>query len=225
MRKLSIALCAILGTLTINLNSLALTGEDTLSPDARAPLNIFAIYHDDVPDAKRNAIYSDYIEPFTHELESITGRKVHVIIDQDKPPYSSFDYRKDDPDATISEWLVLSNRYKLERDKNKEHPYSYTDRVILITHNLLDGSSLSGGLSGIAFSGTPAAIASLNSKQTIGHELGHTFNATHADAEIQYNGWWCETFMYTPPFPLRADCKVFSQRNRQRIKDYVNYLP
>ena len=224
MRKLSTALYALICTLTINLNSLAMTETDTPNQEDGATLTIFAIYHDDVPAAKKSTIHSDYIEPFTKEFESITGRKIRVIVDQDKPPYSNFDYRKSNTSETILEWLTLSNRYKQERDENNESLYSYNDRVILITNNLLAGSSLLGGTAGIAFAGTPAAIASLGSKRTLGHELGHTFNAIHADGEIKYNGWWCETFMYTPRLPLRADCNVFSQSNRQRIKTYVDSL-
>ena len=91
----------------------------------------------------------------------------------------------------------------------------------MITNDFINGGPVFGGVGGIANEPGPAAIASLDFKQTIGHELGHTFNAVHKEGEVLYNGWWCETFMFEP-LPLRSNCFVFSEGNRKRIKDYVD---
>ena len=61
MRKLSTALYALICTLTINLNSLAMTETDTPNQEDGATLTIFAIYHDDVPAAKKR-FFTDYRE-------------------------------------------------------------------------------------------------------------------------------------------------------------------
>lgn len=110
---------------------------------------------------------------------------------------------------------------KKERHDRNEFRSSRNDRVLLITNDFISGSPIFGGTGGYATSLGFAAIASLDYKQIIGHELGHTFNAVHEEGEVLYNGWWCETFMFDP-LPLRSNCFVFSEENRKRIKAYVD---
>jgi hypothetical protein len=213
---------ALVSTLTININAYALNDSDLLKDDPLNPLRIFAIYHDDVPESKRSLVAAEYIRPFTTEFESITGRKIHVIFDKNRPPYSNFNYKNEDHKKSIDEWRRLAWLYKKERNDNKEYLVSSNDRILLITNDFINGGPVFGGVGGVA-NGQPgyAAIASLDFKQVIGHELGHTFNADHEEGEVLYNGWWCETFMF-PPLPIRSNCLVFSEENRKRIKEYVD---
>lgn len=216
--------CVLVGALLINISAYALNGSDALKDDPLDPLRIFAIYHDDVPESKRMTLYTEYIRPFTAEFERITGRKIHVILDKNRPPYSNFIYKNENHQTSIDEWRRLAWLYKKEISDNKEYRLSRNDRILLITNNFINGGPLLGGVGGVA-NGQPgyAAIASLELKQIIGHELGHTFDADHEEGEVLYNGWWCETFMF-PPLPLRSNCFVFSEGNRKRIKDYVDRL-
>jgi hypothetical protein len=213
-------LLALLATLFIN-NAFASNNIDTLKDDPENPLRIFAIYHDDVPPAKKASVYTDYIRPFTTEFESITGRKISVIFDQNRPPFSNFIYKNDNIDKVMDEWRRLAWLYKKERSENGEFRFSSNDRILLITNDFIKGSPVFGGLGGVANQPGYAAIASLDFRQALGHELGHTFNATHEEGEVLYNGWWCETFMF-PPLPIRSNCLVFSEGNRKRIKEYVD---
>ena len=205
-----------------SLNSFAADTEVTLKDDRANPIRLFAIFHDDLPESKRETIYGDYIRPFTQEFENVTGRKIHVIFDENKPPYSNFNY-KGEQQEVISEWRNLVSKYRRKRHDDKEFLFSDNDRFLLITNDVINGSLLFGGLGGVADSPGSAAIASLETRQIIGHELGHTFNATHEDGEVLYQGWWCETFMFSS-LPLRSSCFVYSEANRKRIKDYVDSL-
>lgn len=187
--------------------------------DPDNPIRIYAIFHDDIPESKRKSIHGTFIWPFTEELERITGRKANVIFDEQKPPYSNFDYRSEDHDEVIFRWEKLAMEYRLKREKDKEFKRSKHDRVLLITQDGINQRV--GGI--IVSQPGHSLIASIRSRQAVGHELGHSFDAGHSDGAVHYNGWWCETFMY-PSLSLRYSCLVFSERNRERIKAYVDGL-
>jgi hypothetical protein len=221
MQIISSYLLALFATLLVSNNAFASTNPDTLKDNPNNPFRIFAIYHDDVPLTKKASVQADYIQPFTTEFEKITGRKISVIFDENRPPYSNFNYKNDDENKALDEWRELARRYKSER--RNDVGYSGNDRILLITNDFINGSPVFGGVGGIALLPGNAAIASLDFKQAIGHELGHTFNAVHEEGEVHYNGWWCETFMF-PPLPIRSNCLTFSEGNKKRIKDYVESL-
>ncbi|SEM61064.1 hypothetical protein SAMN04487857_103188 [Pseudomonas sp. ok272] len=204
----------------INFGAFTSNAHSALIDDPLDPIRIFAIIHDDVPTAKRTSLYTEYLQPFISEFENITGRKAHVFIDQDRPPYTHFNYKNEDPAKSLEQWVNLAWEYAKERH-NTGFLESLNSRYILITNDFINGGPVFGGTGGFARRPGAAAIASLDFKQTVGHELGHTFNAVHEEGEVLYNGWWCETFMF-PPLPLRSNCLVFSDGNRKRIKDYVD---
>ena len=223
MHTLLKALLTLVTTLSIHICAHA-ANDNTLKDDPFNPIRIFVIFHDDVPESKRNLTYVDRIRPFVIEFKRITGRHISVVFDRNRPPYTNFNYKSDTPHKMFEEWKKLSWEYKKERHKNNEFLSSRNDRILLITNDYINGSPLMGGIGGLATLPGHSAIASFEQGQAIGHELGHTFNARHDDSEIIYNGWWCETFMFPESFVLRSNCYVFSQANEKRIKAYVDSL-
>lgn len=99
-------------TLTINISAHALNNPDGLKDDPVNPVRLYAIFHDDVPTSKRTSAFVEHIRPFTVEFEKITGRKIHVIFDQDRPPYTSFNYKSNDHDKMFDGWHKLAWDYK-----------------------------------------------------------------------------------------------------------------
>ena len=207
--------------LFISVGGYSSNAHSTLIDDPANPIRIFAIIHDDVPQSKRNRLHAEYLQPFITEFENITGRRVHVIMDQDRHPYTNFSYKNEYPSQALDQWAKLAWEYEKERYNNNEFPVSSNNRFVLITNDFINGGPVFGGTGGYAYIPGGFAIASLDFTQTVGHELGHTFNAVHEEGEVHYNGWWCETFMF-PSLPLRSNCLVFSEANRKRIKDYVD---
>lgn len=184
------------------------------------PVTIYAIFHDEVSEEKRQASYQKNIRPFIEEFESFTGRKVSVVFDRNTLPYSNFDYKHDDLDTVMKRWERLATDYRAKRNA-EGFPLGSLDRVLLITDGMINGSAAFIGTAGVAQQPGRFAIASLSFTQNIGHELGHTFDASHDEGEVLYNGWWCETFMFTP-LPLRSSCLKFSEANKARINNYLN---
>lgn len=206
-------------TLTATLLNYATPAYATQITQTKSPITIFAIFHDEVPEEKRNTAYTESIFPFIKDFEGFTGRKVNTVFDRSIPPYSNFNYKSDDPDKVIREWRDLSTTY-LSKKRTDGFPTAPLDRVLLITNGFINGNLLIGGTAGVTHQPGKAAIASLVTVQNIGHELGHTFNASHEAGEVLYNGWWCETFMFEP-LPFRYSCFRFSEENKTRINDYL----
>jgi len=196
----------------------------SLLDDPDNPIRLFALFHDDVPEHKKNSIYGAQIRPFIDEFEKITNRKIRVIYDERRPPYTNFNYHSEDHNKMFEDWKSLAWQYKIERHEKNEFHFSRNDRILLITDTFINGTPILGGVAGLASRPGYSAIASLHYGQTIGHELGHTFNAVHEHSEVFYNGWWCETFMTPTPLILRSNCLVFSEANQNRIKTYVDSL-
>ncbi|MGN6479629.1 hypothetical protein [Luteibacter sp.] len=91
-------------------------------------------------------------------------------------------------------------------------PDTRATRMVLVVQGSPNGKSL-----GIAYEGTPFAMASVRTSSNVAHELGHTFGAVHEDAER----WTaCSTNMADFEFGVWP-CEVYSERNQARIRRYV----
>ncbi|MGL6243894.1 hypothetical protein [Pseudomonas sp.] len=219
--SIALRLFALIVTLILSISANALNKQSGLTDNIEDPFRLFVLFHDDVPESKRSTVYVEHIRPFTAEFEKITGRQISVVFDRSRPPYTNFNYKAEDHKAMFERWKKLTWTYRAERHDSNEFLFSRNDRILLITNDFINGSPLFGGTGGIATQPGNSAIASLDYKQIVGHELGHSFNAIHEDGEVLYNGWWCETFMFEP-LPFRSNCYVFSEANKKHIKAYVD---
>ena len=119
-------LVTLITALMINLSAHALNISKNLEDDPVNPIRIFAIFHDDVPAAKRSATYVDYIRPFTVEFENITGRKIHVVFDRNRPPFTNFNYKSEDQTKMFEGWKRLAWEYKKQRHDSNETTTEYS---------------------------------------------------------------------------------------------------
>jgi hypothetical protein len=182
-------------------------------------ITIYAAIHEDVPKDVKDSIYADHFLPLVKELESFTDHKVSVVFGAGAP-YSNFDYKGEDTMATLRKWELLGSKYL---DAYRAEGFDTNDirLVVLVARDRLTRNIEGAALVWPPYSAGRFAIASVNGYQVIGHEIGHLLGARHEDSEINYNGWWSESYMTPQRLELRSNSYTFSEANRKNINNYL----
>ncbi|MFM0649719.1 hypothetical protein PQR14_35830 [Paraburkholderia bryophila] len=164
-----------------------------------------------VHDDAKNVALNDHLSWWIGLIEALlpAGRTMTVDIRRNLPGITDFAYAGDDPSRKLLEWLALV-RAQIPQEIDVD------SKFLLFTHNLISSST-----AGIALQGGDYGIASASSRQTLAHEFGHMLSATHENAEVRYNGWWCETIMLAAPVDLRSNCYDYSDANEKLIRSYL----
>lgn len=188
-------------------------GFSTIAIEKR-PIFVFAFVHDDIPESAIDSIFHSFFLDWIKEVTAVTDRRVSVEFIRNVPPYTNYSY-KAARGISYRGWETLARNY---RDDNNL-PDNRITKFLLLTNNAIDNKVL-----GVASLGQQFGIASLIGKQIVGHELGHMLTANHDLSEVQYNGWWCETFMRDVT-PGLSNCYRYSDGNRELIKSFLSDAP
>jgi len=183
------------------------------------PIVIVVIRHDDLNDYSTSQLYPDYFSWFRTELEKVTQRKVQIRIPRsgDHPTLSAFDYKHTDARKTVLEWWKLVKELHIKTVQNGSLEPSLT-KILLLTRDNLNST-----VAGMAARNSYAAIASITHYQTPAHEIGHMLGATHDDGEVEYDGWWHHSIMFSDGYGIfRGNTYRFSEKNRANIRSYVD---
>ena len=181
-------------------------------------INLYIFVHDDVPFSTVKVLGRSYFKDFTEEITKVTGRPFVFNELKKIPGMTDFNYRNEDVEDVLRRWEIAAQSYMQTNNLS----WDKTDRYILVT-----AEGLNDRVMGVAYEKRPAVIATVQHYQVIAHEVGHSFNATHEDAELSSNPWGavCETYLYPQIGAARAKCYRYTQKNRERIAAYLSDAP
>lgn len=168
--------------------------------------------HDELADTSNDQLRKDYVQPWFDEMRKVTNHSIEVIFQRNIAGVTDIPYQQIAPTETLATF-----RHAV--------PASYSEMSVLLTKNDFgkdDGSSRA--VAGLASPTWPYAIASLVTYTALAHELGHLMKATHEAAELRFNPWVCETYVYPERMPLRSNCYRYSDENRTRIARHLDFV-
>lgn len=190
------------------------------------PINIYAYIHDSVKQSTVNTLKKEYFDNFTPELTALSGRSVNVQFTRQVPGITDFDYLSM-ADGNLGDILNAWYRVIFQHTTEQNLLLTTTDRYALIIEGYLIGST-GGGAFSPEFGGN-VLIASTLTTDVVAHEIGHTFGATHENAEYEPDpnnpGEECSTFLATGNSENACSLKRYSAANSKIMVEYLSQQP
>lgn len=187
------------------------------------PIRLNVVVHDDVPASQRKDLEAKYLQPWVKEMETFSGRRVELRLTENVAGISDADYRVENRKPLWN--LLLHHNAQVWGENNSEWNYRLDKTLLLVSGSVPAQDPEQSELLGEGLIRNSAGWASLKTFAAAGHELGHMFGATHENAEVLFNGWFCETYTYPYRQALRSNCYRYSDLNRQTINAYLSEAP
>ncbi|HEY4090106.1 MAG TPA: hypothetical protein VGN46_01225 [Luteibacter sp.] len=179
-----------------------------LSAFAGAPptINVHFVLHEDVQMNVQDFV-SEHVSAWLGHMRAdvLPGQDIQIHVHRQLDGLERLPYGHE---GALGDWRRAAQPV-LDRLGSRD---TRATRMVLVVQGSPNGSAL-----GVAYEGTPFAMASVRTSSNVAHELGHTFGAIHEYAETWTT---CNTNMGDFQFGLWP-CEVYSVRNQQRIRDYV----
>lgn len=173
-------------------------------PDHALMINV--AIHDDVSKSS-GVIYADYFTWWTKEILENIPNVQHILINfrRDVAGVTDIDYQDKYGFNlhTIFEPKISAWTHGLP---------AYQSKFLLLTENPPHTGHDKDPNIGSRF-----GIANLTNYQKPAKSIGQMIGGDPADAEVQNNGWPCETIMHNAPHDLRGNCYKYSDQNRKNI--------
>lgn len=169
--------------------------------------------HDELADTSDEQLRKGYVQPWLDEMRQITQHSIEVIFQRNVAGVTDIAYWQSSPENTLKTFRQTA-------------PAPEYGKALLLTRNgfgPLDGPE-AGTVAGFASRLYPYGVASLTTYTALAHELGHLMGATHEAAELRYNPWICETYVYPERHPLRSNCYRYSDANRATIAEHLDRM-
>lgn len=179
-------------------------------------LTVWVFPHDELADISNEQLKTDYFDDWLTEMGQITKSPIELQFRREAPGLTDLDYRSMSGNHALSVWADASGAWR-----RRQNSPGGMARYLLLVREPLDEA---GTTLGLAHQTGTVAIASIRSYATPGHELGHTFSATHEASEVLFNGWFCETYMFPARLNVRSNCYRYSDANRDNIATYLRRL-
>ena len=189
-----------------------------LPPAVAARSLVLWVYpHDELKAMSDDELHHGYLQHWLDEMRSFTHHPIEIVIRRNVPEVTDIDYRSAEAENTL---LRLHEAVQEIRRINN-YPSFFQNRYILLTKDNFGNASLLTKVEGMAHFAQFTAMASLRTYTNFAHEVGHLLGATHEASEVNYNGWFCETYMTPTRFDLRSHCYRYSDENRKIITQHL----
>lgn len=207
-------IAGLLSGVALTLFAALATAEDPELP----VITLWVFPHDDLAALSDQQIKEDFLDNWVIEMGNIVDYPIQIRFQRQLPGVTDVDYENQPSSKTLSAWVDAS--WKWRRLQNSQGGLA-TNKYLLLTREAFDRQGINRVL-GLAEQAGHAAIASTTAFTTAGHELGHLFNATHEQSDVNFNGWFCETYMFPARLGIRSNCYRYTDANRDSIAQYLN---
>lgn len=177
-------------------------------------INLTYFIHTSVPAETKELILNGALIWLGRELKRVLDTPIYTQFVIDPSVYTEFDYTfvaNDQAERKLNDWQKLVNLYIADN----KLPKSIGRKYILLTPDRLNKNTL-----GFARLGGSAAIASLERKKAVAHEVGHLFYADHQDAEIIQTATGPQHTNLTSSLNA-TDSFTYSEASQRRMRAYL----
>ncbi len=186
---------------------------------SKRPIKLTVFLHEDLSDINEDLLHQDYFDWLEDTVSRISGRTMDVIFIQpsDAPTLSSLNYRSEDMKLLLDKFQHALLIHLENEDRNT---YDATiNKYLLLTRDDINKSTL-----GVARRQGALGIASITSKLTASHEVGHMLDAVHEDSDENASTYYgtYKSIMYKT---AGKSAFVFSKKNQENIRNYLNQFP
>ena len=186
---------------------------------SKHPLTLTTFIHEDLKDYNTDTLYQDHFDWILEEIARISGRTFDIVFvpPSDAPVIGAYEYKKEDEGESLQGLFYQIGSYKRQMRANHNRMYDdNTDKFLLLTRDDINNRVL-----GIANLPGQLAIASITTKTTVAHEIGHMFNANHEDFDENITTYYGPHHSIMDPY-ARSNAFAFSKKNQDNIVNYLN---
>jgi hypothetical protein len=186
---------------------------------SKRPIKLTVFLHEDLNNINEDLLYQDCFDWLENTISRISGRTMDVIFIQpsDAPTLSSLNYKSENIEFLMAKFqdTLLTHLENQERDTNN----ATINKYLLLTRDDINKSTL-----GVARRQGALGIASITSKLTASHEVGHMLDAVHEDSDENASTYYgtYKSIMYKT---AGKSAFVFSKKNQENIRNYLNQFP
>lgn len=173
--------------------------------------------HDSVPEQTKDLIRNGAMNWLSDNLFEVLRVRVSTRLIFNEPPYTDFNYTitaNHEVEKKIEQWGDFVDAYITENDI----PAAIERKYILLTPNRLNKNIL-----GVATHGGSAAIATLERKKAVAHEVGHLLTADHHHAAIIQTANGLQHTNLTSSLD-GTDSYTFSKASQLKMRAYLGLL-
>ncbi|MFV0932656.1 hypothetical protein [Pseudomonas jessenii] len=186
---------------------------------SKRPIKLNVFLHEDLKGINEDLLHQDYFDWLADTVSRISDRTmdVNLIQPSDALTLSSFNYKSDNIERLMDKFQDALLTHLGNQDRTTYD--ASIDLYLLLTRDDINKTTL-----GVAQQPGVMGIASITSKLTASHEVGHMLNAAHEDSDENVSTYYgtYKSIMYKT---ARKSAFTFSKKNEENIRNYLIQFP